>query len=112
MAGRLLLVPNALDFGVPQGATQLADVLPLGVIRAAARLEHWVAENAKTTRAFLKRVEAVAPLARPLQDISIVELPRPPKGLHKVGAQQLQAAFARVASAWASLRNHAENPWS
>jgi 16S rRNA (cytidine1402-2'-O)-methyltransferase len=80
MAGRLLLVPNALDFGVPQAATELADVLPLGVIRTAARLEHWVAENARTTRAFLKRVEAIAPLVRPLQEISIVELPRPPKG--------------------------------
>ena len=38
------------------------------------------AENAKSTRAFLKRVDAVVPLARPLQEISIVELPRPPKG--------------------------------
>ena len=37
------------------------------MIRIAARLEHWVAENAKTARAFLKRVDAVVPLARPLQ---------------------------------------------
>lgn len=82
MTGRLLLVPNALDFGVAfdGSAPDLGEVLPLGAIRAAARLEHWVAENAKTTRAFLKRVDALVPLARPLQDIAIVELPRPPKG--------------------------------
>ena len=82
MAGRLLLVPNALDFGViaPAKAPDLTEVLPLGVIRTAARLEHWVAENAKSTRAFLKRVDAIVPLARPLQDISIIELARPAKG--------------------------------
>ncbi len=82
MAGRLLLVPNALDFGViaPAQAPDLNDVLPLGVIRTAARLDHWVAENARSTRAFLKRVDAIVPLARPLQEISIIELPRPAKG--------------------------------
>lgn len=82
MAGRLILVPNTLDFGVvaaPQ-APDLGEVLPLGVIRSAARLTHWVAENAKTTRAFLKRVDAIVPLARPLQEIAIAELPRPAKG--------------------------------
>ena len=80
MAGRLLLVPNTLDLGMPQDAPDLGDVLSLGVIRTAARLEHWVAENAKSARAFLKRVDAIVPLARPLQEIAIVELPRPPKG--------------------------------
>ncbi len=80
MPGRLLLVPNTLDFGVEGPAPDLLESLPLGAIRAAARLEHWAAENAKTTRAFLKRVDAIVPLVRPLQEISIVELPRPPKG--------------------------------
>ena len=79
-AGSLYLVPNALDLGTEGASTALEDVLPLGVIRTAARLEHWVAENAKSTRAFLKRIDAVVPLGRPLQSISIVELPRPPKG--------------------------------
>ena len=46
----------------------------------AARLEHWLAENAKSTRAFLKRVDAVFALAQPLQSLQIVELPRPAKG--------------------------------
>jgi 16S rRNA (cytidine1402-2'-O)-methyltransferase len=78
--GALHLVPNTLDFGVPGAAPDLQDVLPLGVIRIAAELGHWIAENAKTTRAFLKRVDAVVPLALPLQSISIVELPKPQKG--------------------------------
>jgi 16S rRNA (cytidine1402-2'-O)-methyltransferase len=81
MTGRLFLVPNTLDLGV-DGAPDLQQVLPLGTIRVAAGLAHWVAENAKTTRAFLKRVDTVVPLARPLQSIQIAELPRPQKGAH------------------------------
>ncbi len=80
--GRLLLVPTPLDFGV-DAASRYADLqesLPMGVIRQAAALTHWVAENARSARAFLKRVDAVLPLAQPLQAISIAELPRPPKG--------------------------------
>lgn len=80
--GTLYLVPNALDVGVPSNDPQAAldEVLPLGVIRTAAGLGHWVCETAKTTRAFLKRVDAVAPLAAPIQAISVQELPRPGKG--------------------------------
>jgi len=80
--GTLYLVPNALDFGM-EGAgaeTPLDEVLAPGVLRIAARLEHWVAENARSARAFLKRVDRVVPLAKPLQRLSIVELPRPAKG--------------------------------
>jgi 16S rRNA (cytidine1402-2'-O)-methyltransferase len=89
--GRLLLVPNTLDFGIVRtdGQLPLDDTLPLGTIRAAARLGHWVAENAKTTRVFLKRVDAIVPLARPLQEISITELPRPPKGRASATAPDL-----------------------
>ena len=83
--GRLILVPNSLDFGVSTDG-DLQDVLPLGALRTAARLTHWVAENAKTTRAFLKRVDAIAPLAQPLQSLSIVELPRPQKGARQAAA--------------------------
>ena len=79
MSGTLYLVPNTLDLGTADGP-DLQEVLPLGAIRIAARLAHWVAENAKTTRAFLKRIDAVAPLAQPLQAVHIVELPRPLKG--------------------------------
>ena len=68
MTGTLYLVPNALDFGVSEaGLGDLQQVLPLGVIRIAARLPCWVAENAKTTRAFLKRVNEIVPLEQPLQ---------------------------------------------
>jgi 16S rRNA (cytidine1402-2'-O)-methyltransferase len=87
--GQLILVPNTLDFGVA-GDADLQEVLPLGVIRTAARLTHWVAENAKTTRAFLKRVHAVVPLAHPLQELSIVELPRPTKGARAVAPLDLK----------------------
>ena len=76
--GTLVLVPNTLDLGVEAG--DLQEVLPLGVLRRAATLGCWIAENAKTTRAFLKRVDAVVPLAQPLQSVTITELPRPRKG--------------------------------
>ncbi len=78
--GALYLVPNTLDFGIKDEAADLRELLPLGVIRIAAGLNHWVAESAKSTRAFLKRVNAVVPLALPLQSVSIIELPRPQKG--------------------------------
>ena len=77
--GKLVLVPNALDLGT-ETEVDLREVLPQAVIERAATLGHWVAENAKTTRALLKRVHALVPLALPLQQIQITELPRPPKG--------------------------------
>jgi 16S rRNA (cytidine1402-2'-O)-methyltransferase len=82
--GQLILVPNTLDLG-STGAPPIEQVLAHGVIEQAARLQHWVAENAKTTRAFLKRVDAQVPLGMPLQAIDIRELPRPLKG-HATGA--------------------------
>ena len=78
--GTLYLVPSTLDFGIAAAPADIRGLLPLGVLQRAASLAHWVCENAKTTRAFLKRVDAVVALARPLQDIAIVELPRPAKG--------------------------------
>jgi len=96
MSATLFLVPNTLDFGVSSDAppASLQEVLPLGVIRAAAGLTHWVAENAKTTRAFLKRVDAIVPLAQPLQAIQIVELPRPQKGARLSSPVALDALLA------------------
>jgi 16S rRNA (cytidine1402-2'-O)-methyltransferase len=76
--GQLVLIPNTLDFGL--APVPLDEVLPAGVLRRAAALAHWAAEDAKTARAFLKRVDALVPLARPLQSIAISELPRPRKG--------------------------------
>ena len=83
MAGKLYLVPTPLDFGTLDAdapAPDLQQVLPLEVLRVAARLPMWIAENAKTTRAFLKRVHLVVPLQQPLQSLQIQELPRPSKG--------------------------------
>ncbi len=95
MTGTLYLVPNALDFGVSEaGLGDLQEVLPLGVIRIAARMPCWVAENAKTTRAFLKRVNEIVPLAQPLQSVDIVELPRPPKGGGAAPEPNLKALLA------------------
>jgi 16S rRNA (cytidine1402-2'-O)-methyltransferase len=92
--GSLYLVPNTLDFGSGEGHVDLQQLLPLSVIETAARLTHWVAENAKTTRAFLKRVDAVMPLAQPLQALAIVELPRPQKGARDAPAADLTALLA------------------
>ncbi len=92
--GELVLVPNTLDFGAPGPVPELQDVLPLGVIKRAAALQHWVAENAKTTRAFLKRVDAVVPLAQPLQTLAIVELPRAQKGARHAATPNLDALLA------------------
>jgi 16S rRNA (cytidine1402-2'-O)-methyltransferase len=56
-SGRLLLMPNALDLG---------------------------AEDARSARAFLNRVNRITPLAQPLQQTLISELPRTPKGPQRV----------------------------
>jgi 16S rRNA (cytidine1402-2'-O)-methyltransferase len=76
--GTLLLVPSPLDLGTAE--VPLAEVLPAGVIRRAAGLRHWVAEDARSARALLKRVDAIEPLVAPLQALHIAELPRPRKG--------------------------------
>ena len=72
MSGRLILMPNTLDLGT--ALVPLQDVLPLGVIHRAARLTHWAAEDARSARAFLKRVDAIEPLAVPLQDLSLIHI--------------------------------------
>lgn len=92
--GRLLLVPNTLDFGIDGAPPDLQDMLPMGVIRQAAALRHWVCENAKTTRAFLKRVDAVVPLTVPLQSLSVIELPRAPKGRPGASPPDLEPLLA------------------
>ena len=51
-------------------------LLPRETVLVAARLTHWIAENAKSARAFLKRVEAAHGLAAPLQALQIAERPR------------------------------------
>jgi 16S rRNA (cytidine1402-2'-O)-methyltransferase len=79
--GKLYLVPAPLDFGCESQAP-LQDALPLGTLQVAAGLTHWICENAKSARAYLKRIDAVVPLAAPLQAQDIRELPRE---VHKKG---------------------------
>jgi 16S rRNA (cytidine1402-2'-O)-methyltransferase len=87
--GRLLLVPSPLDTGVAPVA--LDHVLTPHAMHCAARLTHWVVENAKSARALLKRIDVQVPLACPLQELAIVELPRP----HKRGSAQRAATDLR-----------------
>ncbi len=77
----LFLVPAPLDFGC-DAQVPLQGVVPDGTLQAAARLTHWICENAKSTRAYLKRIDALHPLAAPLQEQRIAELPRE---VHKKG---------------------------
>ncbi len=81
MTGKLYLVPAPLDFGCADQAP-LQEVMPLGTLRVAAHLSHWICENAKTTRAYLKRVNELQPLSNQIQALQIQELPRE---VHKKG---------------------------
>ena len=81
--GALYLVPTPLDFGCGDEAwAPIEQTLPAGTLTVASRLGHWVTENAKSTRAFLKRVNAHTLLQHTLQTLDIQELPRE---LHKKG---------------------------
>ncbi len=79
--GKLYLVPAPLDFGCDT-QTPLTEVLPAGTLATAARLQHWICENAKSARAYLKRIGELQPLATSLQALDIQELPRE---VHKKG---------------------------
>ncbi len=68
MSGTLFLMPCTL------GGPAVGPVLPVDVCRIASRLDYYIAENAKSARAFLKQVDAVVALERPLQQIEIREL--------------------------------------
>lgn len=72
MAGDLFLVPNIL--ASPGAGGNPLEVIPASALAIACRLEYFIAENAKTARAFLKAVSLTHPLALPLQQIRIEEL--------------------------------------
>ncbi|MBP0591768.1 SAM-dependent methyltransferase [Paraburkholderia sp. LEh10] len=67
MTGVLYLIPNTLGDG---DAAALDAVLPAPVRARASALHYYIGENAKTTRAFLKKVGT----QRPIQEIEIREL--------------------------------------
>lgn len=79
--GVLYLVPTPLDFACPSPVA-LSAVLPERTMAIAARLSFWICENAKSARAFLNRVSNEHPLAKPLREQSMAELPR---AVHKKG---------------------------
>lgn len=81
VAGQLFLIPAPLDFGCTEQAP-LQDLMPLQSLQVASRLQHWVCESAKTARAYLKRVDALVPLAHSIQSLQVQELPR---SVHKKG---------------------------
>jgi len=69
--GTLFLVPNTL--GDDARHEQLSWVLPNETIVQAAKLQHWIVEDAKTARAFLKAIDTVAPLACTIQEMQMGE---------------------------------------
>lgn len=79
--GKLYLVPAPLDFGCAV-QVPLAETIPQATLVRASQLTHWVCENAKSARAYLKRIHEVHPLGTSLQDLHITELPR---HVHKKG---------------------------
>jgi 16S rRNA (cytidine1402-2'-O)-methyltransferase len=93
--GTLYLVPTPLDFGCtgPEPAA-IGQLLPGATLTVASHLSHWITENAKSTRAFLKRVETSHGLAASLQAQQISELPR---AAHKKGDHAPDAALDAAA---------------
>ena len=87
--GKLYLVPTPLDFGCEVDAG-LGAALPDQTLAIASGLTHWITENAKSTRAFLKRVGGLRELAAPLQEQQITELPRQ---VHKKGDHDASNGF-------------------
>jgi 16S rRNA (cytidine1402-2'-O)-methyltransferase len=94
--GQLYLMPAPLDFDCDPPSA-LHDVLPLGTLQVASGIHHWICENAKTTRAFLKRIDAVSPLSLPIQSHHIQELPRE---VHKKGDFSGPSGAIFDATAW------------
>lgn len=74
MPGILYLIPNTLDHTSENRSEPLAEIIPENVQVITAKLDYFIAENAKTTRAFLKRIGQMHPLTKPLQEIDIAEL--------------------------------------
>ena len=73
MPGTLYLIPNTLG-STDAAPGALSHIIPEQVQAITARLDYFVAENAKTARAFLKLIAIGHPLAKPLQEIQIAEL--------------------------------------
>ncbi len=82
--GKLYLLPtNLAESFRPQ------QILPNEVISIAQRLHHYIAENAKTARAFLKTIG----ISRPLQEISILELDKHANQTSSESYEEFLSAF-------------------
>ncbi len=69
MTGTLYLLPTPIAVRTPHAS------LPASVIETARRVEHFLAEDAKTTRAFLKQLNH----PKALRELSIVEIGHAPR---------------------------------
>lgn len=74
MPGILYLIPNTLGQTEVADTDPLAHIIPQEVQSITAKLDYFVAENAKTTRAFLKLIGTRNTLVKPIQEIRIAEL--------------------------------------
>ncbi|BBB66752.1 hypothetical protein UNDYM_2499 [Undibacterium sp. YM2] len=74
MTGTLYLIPNTLGLNEDQQVNLLASIIPDTVQKMTAELSHFIAENAKTTRAYLKYLSQAHPLQKAMQEIQISEL--------------------------------------
>lgn len=74
MTGILYLVPNTLGISDTAAGNPLTAVIPTQVQTITANLDYFIAENAKTTRAYLKILGATHGLVKPIQEITIQEL--------------------------------------
>ena len=86
--------------------------MPQGTLQTAATLQHWVCENAKSTRAYLKRIAELYPLCVPLQAMQLQELPREvhKKGDHQGGFDAKHLLQAAVQGANVGLVSEAGMP--
>lgn len=74
MPGILYLIPNTLGLAEIDAVDPLAHIIPVEVQAITAKLDYFIAENAKTTRAFLKLIGTRNALIKPIQEICIAEL--------------------------------------
>lgn len=74
MPGILYLIPNTLGNLNVDDVSQLTQIIPDDVQALTAKLDYFIAENAKTTRGFLKLIASQHSLCKPMQEIRIEEL--------------------------------------
>jgi len=108
-AGTLFLIPTTL------GASALAAVIPQDVQQRVRGLDHFVAENPKTARAYLKQIGTAKPLQElhittlneHTQDAAIAELAAPLRAGHDLGVMS-EAGCPGIADPGAKLVLYAQ----